>query len=81
MGDMRRAIRATLDGKSRKRLAARVEELGWTPLRVLREALRPLEANHVRRRKRGIIGLGECSRVRDLGSNKRRLYNFEQVAS
>lgn len=51
-----------------------VRELGWTPSRVVREGLRVLEANYLRRKRRGIIGLGRFhSGIRDLGSNKKHL--------
>ncbi len=73
---MRTAIQARLDDRSRKRLAALVRELGWTPSRVVREGLRVLEASYLRKR-RGVIGLGKfCSGVRDLGSNKKHLRGF-----
>jgi hypothetical protein len=71
------AIHARLDDQSRKRLAALVRELGWTPSRVVREGLRILEVSYLRRKKQGIIGLGKFrSRVSDLGSNKKHLRNF-----
>jgi hypothetical protein len=74
---MRYAIQARLDDPSRKRLAALVRELGWTPSRVVREGLRILEASYLRRRKQGIIGIGKFrSEVSDLGSNKKHLRNF-----
>ncbi|HEX7697569.1 MAG TPA: hypothetical protein VF394_09235 [Candidatus Acidoferrum sp.] len=74
---MRSAIQARLDDRSRKRLAVLVRELGWTPSQVVREGLRALEANYLRRKKRGVIGLGRfCSGVPDLGSNKKHLRGF-----
>jgi hypothetical protein len=74
---MRSSIQARLDDQSRKRLAVLVRELGWTPSRVVREGLRILEANYLRRKKLGIIGLGKFrSDVSDLGSNKKHLRNF-----
>jgi hypothetical protein len=74
---MRSAIQARLDDLSRKRLAVLVRELGWTPSRVVREGLRILEASYLRRKKRGIIGIGKFSSgVSDLGSNKKHLRNF-----
>ena len=49
-----------------------MRELGWTPSEVVREGLRILEASYLRRKKRGIIGLGKFeSGVKDLGSNKK----------
>jgi len=74
---MRSAIQARLDDLSRKRLAVLVRELGWTPSRVVREGLRILETSYLRRKKRGIIGIGKFrSAVSDLGSNKKHLRNF-----
>jgi hypothetical protein len=74
---MRFAIQARLDDRSRKRLAILVRELGWTPSQVLREGLRVLETNYLRRKKQGIIGLGKFrSGVSDLGSNKKHLREF-----
>src|SRR5436853_2171802 len=54
---MRFAIQARLDYRSQKRLAVLVRELGWSPSQVVREGLRVLEASHLRRKKRGVIGL------------------------
>jgi len=74
---MRAAIQARLDGRSRKRLATLVHELGWSPSRVVREGLRVLEASQLRKKKRAIIGLGKfASGVPDLGSNKKHLRGF-----
>ena len=51
----------------------------WTPSQVVREGLRVLEANRLRRKRPGIIGLGKFrSGVSDLGSNKKHLRNFGQ---
>jgi hypothetical protein len=74
---MRHAIQARLDDRSRKRLDVLVRELGWTPSRIVREGLRILEASYLRRKKRGIIGLGKFSSgLPDLGSNKKHLSGF-----
>jgi hypothetical protein len=74
---MRYAIQARLDPRSRKRLAALVRELGWTPSQVVREGLRILEASRLRRKKLAVIGLGMFrSKVSDLGSSKKHLRNF-----
>jgi len=74
---MRSAIQTRLDGPSRKRLAVLVRELGLTPSQILREGLRVLAASYLRRKKRGVIGLGKfVSRVPDLGSNKKHLRDF-----
>lgn len=54
-----------------------VRELGWSPSQVVREGLRVLEASYLRRKKRGVIGLGRFSSgVPDLGSNKKHLRGF-----
>jgi len=74
---MRSAIQARLDSQSRKRLTALIRELGWSPSRVVREGLRILEASYLRRKRRGVIGLGKFrSRVCDLGANKKHLRDF-----
>ena len=74
---MRNSIQARLDDRSRKRLAVLVRELGWTPSRVVREGLRALEASYLRRKRRGVVGLGKFrSGVPDLGSNKKHLRDF-----
>jgi outer membrane protein assembly factor BamB len=70
-------FQARLDDRSRKRLAVLVRELGWTPSQVVREGLRVLLASYLRRKRRGIIGLGKfLSGVPDLGSNKKHLRRF-----
>lgn len=77
MGVMRNTVQARLDEKSRKTLLALSRALGWTPSRVVREGLRVLEASYLRRRNRGVIGLGKFrSGVKDLGSNKGHLREF-----
>ena len=74
---MRKTIQARLDGKSSKRLAVLIRELGWTPSRVVREGLRVLEASYSRRKHGGVIGLGKFrSGIPDLGSNKKHLRDF-----
>jgi hypothetical protein len=74
---MRHAVQARLDDEARKRLAVLVRELGWTPSRVVREGLRVLEASYLRKKQRGIIGLGKfSSSMSDLGSNKKHLRGF-----
>jgi hypothetical protein len=73
------AIQARLDDRSRKRLQVLMRELGWSPSEVVREGLRVLEASYLRRKKRGVIGLGKFSSgVPDLGSNKKHLRGFGQ---
>jgi hypothetical protein len=74
---MRSAIQARLDSQSRKRLTRLVRELGWSPSEVVREGLRVLEAHYLRRKRRGVIGIGKFSSgIADLGSNKRHLDGF-----
>jgi hypothetical protein len=74
---MNSAIQARLDDQSRKRLAVLVRELGWTPSRVVREGLRVLEASYLRKKKRGVIGLGKFSSgIHDLASHKKHLRGF-----
>ena len=74
---MHTAIQARLDERSRRRLAVLVRELGWTPSQVVREGLRVLEASYLRRKRRGVIGLGKFrSGIADLGSNKKHLREF-----
>lgn len=74
---MRAAIQARLDEQSKRRLVLLVRETGWSPSRVVREGLRVLEASYLRRKKRGIIGLGKFdSGISDLGSNKKHLKDF-----
>jgi hypothetical protein len=74
---MRNIVQARLDGKSRKRLTSLVRELGWSPSRVVREGLRLVEASQLRKKRRGVIGLGKFSSgISDLGSSKRRLEGF-----
>ena len=71
------SVQARLDERSRKRLGALVRELGWSPSEVVREGLRILEASYLRRKRRGIIGLGKFSSGKtDLGSNKAHLRDF-----
>jgi hypothetical protein len=74
---MRYTIQARLDDCSRRRLAALVRALGWTPSQVIREGLRILKASRLRKKRQGVIGLGKFrSGVSDLGSNKKHLKDF-----
>lgn len=74
---MRAAIQARLDEQSKRRLVLLVRETGWSPSRVVREGLRVLEASYLRRKKRGVIGLGKFnSGISDLGFNKKHLKDF-----
>jgi hypothetical protein len=70
-------VQARLDDKSKKTLVALSRALGWSRSEVLREGLRILESGYLRRKKRGVIGLGKFrSDVTDLGSNKKHLRDF-----
>jgi hypothetical protein len=70
-------IQARLDERSRKRLRVLVRELGLTPSEVVREGIRALEASHLRKKKRTIIGMGKFSSgISDLGSNKKHLAGY-----
>jgi DNA-binding IclR family transcriptional regulator len=74
---MGNTVQARLDDKSKKTLTALSRALGLSRSQVLREGLRILEAGYLRRKKRGVIGLGKFrSGVTDLGSNKKHLRNF-----
>jgi len=74
---MGNTVQARLDDKSKKTLTALSRALGLSRSQVLREGLRVLEAGYLRRKKRGVIGLGKFrSGVTDLGSNKKHLRNF-----
>jgi len=74
---MRKLVQARLDDDSRKRLRLLVRDLGWSPSKVVREGLRVLEATHLRRKRKGVVGLGEfASGVSDLSSNKKHLEGF-----
>ena len=70
-------IQARLDERSRKRLRALVRDLGLTPSEVVREGIRVLEATHLRKNKKNIIGMGKfASGISDLGSNKKHLDGY-----
>jgi DNA-binding IclR family transcriptional regulator len=74
---MGNTVQARLDDKSKRTLTALSRALGLSRSQVLREGLRILEAGYLRRKKRGVIGLGKFrSGVTDLGSNKKHLRNF-----
>ena len=74
---MRKLVQARLDVESLRRLKLLVRDLGWSPSRVVREGLRVLEASHVRKQKKRIVGLGEFSSgIADLGSNKKHQEGF-----
>lgn len=70
-------IRIPLDEDSRKRLYRLVRTLELRPSQVLCEALRTLESTRLRKRKGGLIGIGQFSSDQtDLGSNKKHMRGF-----
>ena len=74
---MRSTIQARLDERSQKALGKLVNQLGWSPSRVVREGLRLLAVCNLRAGRREIVGLGRfASGLRDLGSNKKHLRGF-----
>jgi hypothetical protein len=74
---MRPTVQARLDAASRRDLAQLVQSLGWSPSKVVREALRRLASSHPPPGRPRIVGLGKFSSgVRDLGSNKKHLSGF-----
>ncbi len=74
---MKSTVQARLDAASRRDLARLVQSLGWSPSRVVREALRRMASSHSPSRRARIIGMGKFSSgVSDLGSNKNHLKGF-----
>jgi hypothetical protein len=74
---MRSTIQARLDARSQRLLAVLIREFGWSPSQVVREGLRVLEASRLRRKKKGILGLGKFhSGIPDLSTNKKYLQDF-----
>ena len=74
---MRSTIQARLDQRSQKALQQLVNQLGWSPSKVVREGLCLLAACRLGNGRRTIIGLGKFqSGVSDLGSNKKHLKGF-----
>jgi hypothetical protein len=74
---MKGVVQARLDAASRRDLTQLVQTFGWSPSKVVREALRRLAASHPPPRRPRIAGLGKFSSgVPDLGSNKKHLRGF-----
>jgi len=74
---MKGSVQARLDAASRRDLTQLVQSLGWSPSKVVREALRRLAASHPRQGRPCIAGSGKFSSgVPDLGSNKKHLKGF-----
>jgi predicted transcriptional regulator len=70
-------IQARLDKDTAKALGELVRRLGWSPSRVVREAVRLLAVTRLGVRRQRIIGLGEfASGIKDLGSNKDHMRGF-----
>jgi len=69
-------VRINLDSASQRLLQRLASDLGWTPSRVVQEALRLFAACHGQPRRK-IARIGQFrSGVPDLGSNKVHLKNF-----
>ena len=74
---MKSTVQARLDAATRRDLAKLVRSLGWSPSRVVREALRRMASSELPAGPRRIAGLGKFSSgVPDLGSNKKHLRDF-----
>ncbi len=70
-------VQARLDRPTQAALDRLVKQLGWSPSRVVREAVRLLAASQGRAAGKKITGLGEFdSGCSDLGSNPRHLEGF-----
>jgi hypothetical protein len=74
---MKGAVQARLDPASRRDLTRLAPTFGWSPSKVVREALRRLATSHPPTGRPRIAGLGKFSSgVPDLGSNKKHLKGF-----
>lgn len=74
---MKSNVQARLDRRSQLALDGLVRRLGWSPSRVVREALRLLAACYGKPYTKKVIGIGRfASGVPDLGSNKKHLRGF-----
>jgi len=74
---MRPTVQARLDAAGRRDLARLAQSLGWSPSKVVREALRRLAASHPASGRPRIAGLGKFSSgIPDLGSDKKHLKGF-----
>ena len=70
-------VQARLDKRGKATLDALVKRLGWSPSKVVREALQLLAVCHIGNPRREIVGLGKFESGRsDLGSNKSHLKGF-----
>ena len=74
---MTSTVQARLDEEARRNLSHLTRELGWSPSKVVREALRRMAAAHPGAARPRIVGLGQfASGIDDLGSNKKHLKGF-----
>jgi hypothetical protein len=74
---MKTNVQARLDRQSQIALEKLVQRLGWSPSRVVREAVRLLAICYGGHARKKVIGVGRfASGLPDLGSNKDRLRGF-----
>ncbi|MEX2262205.1 MAG: ribbon-helix-helix protein, CopG family [Bryobacteraceae bacterium] len=74
---MKSTVQARLDRETHKALTQLVRRLGWSPSKVVREALQLLAVCQGGYTAKKIVGLGSfASGIPDLGSNKSRLEGF-----
>ena len=70
-------VQARLDDEGRRNLAHLTRTLGWSPSKVVREALRRMAASHPGPGRPRILGVGQfASGIDDLGSHKKHLRDF-----
>jgi hypothetical protein len=75
--DMNSTVQARLDPSARRDLEQLVRTLGWSPSKIVREALRQMAVSHPPPARPRIVGLGKFSSgIPDLGSNKKHLKGF-----
>jgi hypothetical protein len=71
---MKAAVKARLDATSRRDLEQLVQSFGWSPSKVVRDALRRVAVSYPAPGRHRTAGLGKFSSgVPDLGSNKKHL--------
>ncbi|MBZ5620626.1 MAG: hypothetical protein LAQ69_18160 [Acidobacteriia bacterium] len=74
---MKATVQARLDAEDKRKLTQLVQELGWSPSRIVREGLHLLAASHPAPGASRVAGLGKFSSGKpDLGSNKKHLKGF-----
>ena len=74
---MKTSVQARLDGPSRRDLERLTRKLGWSPSRVVREALKRMASLYPQNDQPRVVGLGRFSSgISDLGSNKKHLKGF-----